>query len=264
VTDVVDMVELVDSLPGARVFEARRSVRLGDVSPGGRARLDALVRYLQDVSDDDTRDAGLADTDTDTDTGTGTESGGGGWVVRRTSLRVTTFPGYQEPLHLRTWCAATGARWAERRVSVSGPHAQVQAAVLWVHVDPRSMRPLPLSASFRSRYGPSTGGRTVSAKLRLGQPPEAAVGEPWPLRFTDFDALRHVNNAAVWEAVEEQLGRRRELRAPLDATVEHRLPIERDDQVSCVVAPVADRLDVWLVLGDGRVAVAASVRSVGT
>ena len=34
--------------------------------------------------------------------------------------------------------------------------------------------------------------------------------------------LGHVNNAAYWEAVEEELAARRDLRAPLRAEVEHR------------------------------------------
>src|SRR3954451_11967811 len=34
-----------------RRFVARRAVRLGDASPGGRLRLDAIARYLQDVAD---------------------------------------------------------------------------------------------------------------------------------------------------------------------------------------------------------------------
>ena len=45
-------------------------MRLGDVDPDGRLRLDALTRYTQDVSDDDTTDAGL-----DVEPG---------WVVRST------------------------------------------------------------------------------------------------------------------------------------------------------------------------------------
>ena len=44
-------------VPGrGRVYTASRRVRLGDADPGGRLRLDAIARYVQDVSDDDTRD----------------------------------------------------------------------------------------------------------------------------------------------------------------------------------------------------------------
>ena len=45
-------------------------MRLGDVDPSGRLRLDAIARYLQDVASDDAADAGL-------DTG---------WVARRTLI----------------------------------------------------------------------------------------------------------------------------------------------------------------------------------
>ena len=51
-------------LPAAgRVFRANRRVRLGDVTPRGRLRLDAAVRYLQDIAHDDAREAAYADRD---------------------------------------------------------------------------------------------------------------------------------------------------------------------------------------------------------
>jgi acyl-ACP thioesterase len=247
------MVELVPLPGGARVLTTGRSVRLGDVSPGGRVRLDAVVRYLQDVSDDDTRAVTA-------------EFGGldeGGWVVRRTALRVDRFPKYREQLSLRTWCSGLGGRWAERRVSMAGDQGRIEAAVLWVHVDPSSMRPMRLTDRFVAAYGPSTDGRTVSSRLVLDNPPPDVTGDPWPLRFTDFDALGHVNNAAAWEAVEEQLAARRHLRAPLEAIVEHRLPIERGDEVRQVVADAAGGgMALWLTLADGRVAVAGLVTPV--
>ena len=57
-----------------RTFTAERLVRFGDLSRGGRLRFDALARYLQDVSGDDTADAGLVDDIA--------------WVVRRTLVEV--------------------------------------------------------------------------------------------------------------------------------------------------------------------------------
>ena len=84
----------------------QRRVRLGDCSPGGRLRLDATARYLQDLSDDDTRDVGLAQMT---------------WVVRRTVIDVHRFPTYLEPLDMVTWCSGIGSRWAERRVDIDSP-----------------------------------------------------------------------------------------------------------------------------------------------
>ena len=120
---------------------------------------------------------------------------------------------------------------AERRVQVTGGEGgHVEAATLWVHLDPQTMRPKALPESFHSLFGPSAQGRAVRARLLHADGPssEAAVTarHPFPLRFTDFDVLDHVNNAVYWEAVEEELARRRELRAPLRAELEHRAPIE--------------------------------------
>ena len=98
------MFEMVGRPIDGRTFAGSRRVRLGDCSPGGRLRLDAAARYLQDLSDDDTRDAGLAQMT---------------WVVRRTVIDVWQFPTYLEPLDMVTWCSGIGSRWAERRVDMA-------------------------------------------------------------------------------------------------------------------------------------------------
>jgi acyl-ACP thioesterase len=112
---------------------------------------------------------------------------------------------------------------------------------------------------FAAIYGEAAGGRTVTARLEHADPPPDAESVPWALRFTDFDVLSHVNNAAYWEAVEEALAARRELRAPLRAEVEHRTAIERGAQVELVVANEPDELAAWL-LADGEVAASARIR----
>lgn len=220
-------------------------MRLGDVSPGGRLRLDAATRYLQDLSADDTADAALPDAEA--------------WVVRKTVLEVYRFPRYLEALELATWCSGTGSRWAERRISMVGQRgAGVEAATTWVHVDPASGRPKRVPSGFEALYGESTGGRTVRARLEHPDPPDDAPGRPWPLRFSDFDVLSHVNNAAYWEAVEEVLADRRELRAPLRAEVEHRNAVERGAVVVLRTAgDEAGGVSVWLMADD---VVAASAR----
>jgi acyl-ACP thioesterase len=238
--------ELVPRPRAGRVFEEARRVRLADVSPGGRLRLDAATRYLQDLSADDTDDAALPDAEA--------------WVVRRTVIEVQVFPRYLEALELATWCSGTGSRWAERRISVVGQAGgRMDAATTWVHVDLATGRPRRVPEGFAAIYGEAAGGRTVTARLEHPDPPPGARSVPWALRFTDFDVLSHVNNAAYWEAVEEALAARRELRAPLRAEVEHRTAIERGAAVELVVADEADELAAWL-LADGEVAASARVR----
>jgi len=222
-------------------------VRLGDVSPGGRLRLDAATRYLQDLSADDTADAALPDAEA--------------WVVRRTVIEVQRFPRYLEALELATWCSGTGTHWAERRISVVGQRGgAIEAATTWVHFDTATGRPKRVPAGFEALYGEAAGGRRVKARLVHPDPPATAARRAWPLRFTDFDLLAHVNNAAYWEAVEEELAGLRDLRAPLRAELEHRAAVERGTEVQLVAAADAGSLDVWLLAG-GTVAASARVRS---
>ena len=241
--------ELVPRPSTGRIFEAARPVRLGDVSPGGRLRLDGVARYLQDTSADDTADAALPDAEA--------------WVVRKTVIEVLSFPRYLEPLTLATWCSGTGSHWAERRISVKGDRGgHIEASTTWVHFDPVSGRPRRVPPGFEELYGEAAGGRRVKARLDHPDPPEAtmASARAWPLRFTDFDVLGHVNNAAYWEAVEEVLASHRDRRAPLRAELEHRSAIERGTEVELVTEVVEGRLSLWIVAG-GTVAASAVVQS---
>jgi acyl-ACP thioesterase len=244
VDPLLDHGELVPVPSRGRVFEGRRRVRLGDVSPAGRLRLDALARYLQDMSNDDTRDAGMSDELT--------------WVVRRVVLDIARFPVLGEELALRTFCGGTGPRWAERRVSVEGDGGgRAEAATLWVHVDAAG-RPAPLPEGFLEHFGEAAGGRTVRARLHHGDVVSAAATRPWALRFTDFDVLGHVNNAAYWAPVEVCLAVRRHLRAPLRAELEFRTALEVGASVALRTVDGEDgSLALWVT--DGQVVSASAV-----
>jgi acyl-ACP thioesterase len=80
------------------------------------------------------------------------------------------------------------------------------------------------------------------------------------LRFSDFDALRHVNNAAYWLPVEEHLAGRTDLIAPLRAELEYREGVVRDDAVELVTQDVDDGFLQWWVV-DGLVRASPRVRS---
>ena len=207
------MFEMVGRPNDGRTFRGQRRVRLGDCSPGGRLRLDSTARYLQDLSDDDTRDAGLEQMT---------------WVVRRTVIDVVRFPAYLEVLQLVTWCSGVGSRWAERRVDIdTAAGGSISSATLWVHLDADSLRPLRTPAKFDAIFVASTHGRSVSSRLNLDGPPADVALRPWPIRFADFDVMGHVNNALAFAVVEEVLADHRELRAPLRVEVEYRSAIER-------------------------------------
>lgn len=222
-----------------RTFSAGRRVRLADVTPKGRLRLDAVARYLQDVANDDAVDAIGEDA--------------AAWVVRRTSLRVERFPTFREDVTLTTWASGVGSRWAERRTSIVGADGgSVEAAALWVHVDLVTGRPKVLPPDFERQYAEAAGGRTVSARLTHDAPPPDVDGHEWISRFSDFDVLGHVNNAVYWAIVEEFL----DVVAPLDIELEYKGGIDRGQRVGVITGPGA----LWIT-ADQAVAASARLRS---
>jgi acyl-ACP thioesterase len=229
--------EFVPPPEQGRRFVARRRVRLGDVNGANRLRLDAVARYLQDVASDDVDD--IADPQMD-----------GAWVLRRTALTLGELPRYRDDVELATFCSGTGSRWAERRTTLDVDGAPVAEAVaIWVYVD-RAGRPARLGEWFFEHYGAAAAGRKVSGRLSLPPPPADARVRPWPIRASDFDLLRHVNNAAYWYAVEDEMARLVPGRVPVSAALEHRVAIEPDDRIEMRSSVEGDTLTVWLTAGD--------------
>ena len=222
--------------PGAgRRFAAHRLVRLGDVLPTGEARLDAIARYLQDVAADDGRDAGIDNYLA--------------WLVRKTVISFVRRPRMGETIDLVTWASGSGARWAERRTTISvAEEALVEVASLWVCVDLTTMRPVRIPERFWTMYGEAVGERVVSSRLDhpdVSADPAPEV-RPWPLRLADLDLLGHVNNAATWVAVEDEADRVAPGRMLRGVELEYRAPIDRSHDIMVASRLVGERLHVWL------------------
>jgi acyl-ACP thioesterase len=227
--------ELVPPPAVARVYLHGVRAELGDVAPSGRARLDAVARWLQDAAFADWLDARV--------------DGGGAWVVRRLRMRVARFPRFGDRLEVATFCSGTGALWAERRSTVSdGAGPLVEAVALWVHLDPRGDRPMPLPAGFDAVYGSAAAGRRVRARLRHpAEPPAGAPARPWRFRAADLDLAGHVNNAIYWQVLEEDLVPA-EPDGGLEVEIEHRAAADAGEAV--VRADGAMR---WIAAPDGAV-----------
>lgn len=221
--------------PGVgRVFDSGRRVRLGDVDPAGRCRLDATVRHLQDVARDDSAASGL--------------SNPMDWVVRRTMVEVRQAPVFQEWLDIATWCSGVGSRWAERRTEFRGDQGgHVEAVTVWVFVNGATGRPAKLPPDFFDIWGEAAAGRSISARTTLPtKPPDDAYDEAWPVRYSDLDVLGHVNNAAQWVPVEEAMDRVGCGRGLVRAELEHGPGIERGTEVRMRWVALGGGVDTWL------------------
>ena len=89
---------------GVRDFSGSARATMSDCAPGGRARLDALARWMQDVAYADIRDVGLEAVAV--------------WVVRRTRIRVNHWPRFGDQLRVTTFVTGLGRMWAERRTDL--------------------------------------------------------------------------------------------------------------------------------------------------
>lgn len=207
--------ELLDRPEGIRAFSEPRQAGYADTGPSGRMRVDAVARWLQDVAWADLQDAGLQWVTV--------------WVARRTRIRVNRWPRFGEQFTVTTFCTGLGRMWAERRTDIARPGeaaADVQAVSVWVHIDPQRRMPSPVSDAEIATYtGPGT--RKVSARLRHPPPPAAPAGrgDQWTFRAVDVDIAGHVNNAAYWEPLEEEL-LAGEDPVRLDAELEYRVPAQ--------------------------------------
>jgi acyl-ACP thioesterase len=236
--------ELVARPARGRVVGLQRVVGLADTRPDGSLRLDALARHAQDVADRDAVDAALG--------------GRGVWLVRRVVVAVDRAPRLREEVQVDTWCSGIGPRWAERRTDwTEGGVVVVRAAALWVHVDSERRAPAPLPDAFTATWGTTAGGRRVSARLVHAPPDPRADVTAWPLRAVDLDVIGHVNNAAYWAPVEEELARRSSPRVAR-AELEFRAGIRAGEEVACHVAPQPDGFALWLLVA-GEVRASALV-----
>ena len=176
-----------------RLFHTARTVRSADVTPAGGLRFDALARYLQQAAEDDLADAAWTEPYT--------------WLVRRTRSRCTASRPIGERVQLRTFCSATGPRWAERTTTVAGPggHLCSRPRSGWPSTAADG-RPVPLGDQFSTGLWSVHRGPRVSARLSLpGRLESADRRGGWPLRTSDFDTAGHVNNSIHWAAVEDVL-----------------------------------------------------------
>jgi acyl-ACP thioesterase len=227
--------ELIAPPPDGRVFRQEGRAGLADCAPSGRARLDALARWMQDVAYADVEEAGVADQAV--------------WVVRRARIRVERFPRFGEHFEIATFCSGLGRMWAERRTMITlagGATSDVEAVSLWVHLDPVARRPSPLTPEEIAVYGSPAADRRVTARLRHPAPEAVERRFGWRFRETECDLAAHINNAAYWEPLEEEL-----LAGPepgrIDVEMEFRTPSQPGEKV---VLCNGDRR--WIVGEDGE------------
>jgi len=227
-----------------RTFVDSRRVRLTDMDAHGRLRLDAVARFLQEIAIDDVDETGWGAPDHL-------------WFVRRMRVDVLAPFLADRAVELVTWCSGLGTVAAGRRWSVTGDRGgRIEVDSVWIHLD-AEQRPARMTRF--DAYAEAAGGRRVSARAQLADPPTDGPRSPWSLRASDVDLHGHVNNTVYWQAIEHVLlAAGPEVRRPLRAHVDFRVPLDLGDRLELAVTGDEHHLDVGFVV-DGRIKAVAAI-----
>lgn len=204
------------------VFERRWPLRVGDIDRGGRLRLDAVARHVQDIGQDHVHALGFDKTHPV-------------GVVRRTMIDLVRPIEFQDVLRLRRWCSGTSTRWCEIRVRIDGgAGGLIESEAFWININRDTGMPSRFSDDFLEQLQRTTDVHRLRWKAYLipGARQDAEHVSEYPVRFTDIDLFDHMNNAIYWSVVEDYLSTRPELLAsPLRVTIEHEAPIALGDKL---------------------------------
>ena len=93
-----------------------------------------------------------------------------------------------------------------------------------------SRRPAPFNDLEIATYGDAADGRRVTARLRHPTPDALEARRKWQFRATEADVADHINNAAYWQPLEEELLAGAEP-AALDVEIEFRSPAQPGEKL---------------------------------
>ncbi|WP_084654587.1 acyl-ACP thioesterase domain-containing protein [Nocardia altamirensis] len=244
---------LADRTPEAPYFEANYRVRAGDIDQEMRLRLDGVARYLQDVANDNLEATDFANTDPF-------------WVVRRTVIDVIEPISWPATVTLQRWCSGLSTRWANMRVRMTATHETsrlnpvqrpdglVETEAFWINVNENGM-PTRISDGGFAWLSSMNDNHRLRMPMSPRAVPDHDPGMPADrshiLRTADFDPFKHVNNAAYWVVVEDELVEHPDiLDAPHRAVIDYLRPIAPGSDVIVRRRRDGEQLQIWMIVDD--------------
>jgi acyl-ACP thioesterase len=207
------------------VFDREWPLRVADIDPGGRLRLDAPARHIQDISQDHVHELGFDESHPL-------------WVVRRTMIDLIRPLEFQDTLRVRRWCSGTPTRWRETRVRIDGRKGGlIESEAFWININRDTLMPSRISDDFLEQLQRTTHIHRLGWKayLKPGAREDANQIREYPVRFTDLDLFDHMNNAVYRSVIEEYLSTTSGLlKAPLRVAIEHETPVALGDKLEII------------------------------
>lgn len=246
-------------------FSTSHKVRTGDVDPQRRLRLDSIARYLQDIATDNLEATGHAQTDPY-------------WIVRRTVIDVIEPITWPATVHQQRWCSGLSTRWANMRVRLTAQHQTnplnpqerpdglVETEAFWINVNAHGVPARISDDGFDTLATTTDTHRLRWIAMTAARPPQspdqdAPEDRLHVLRSTDFDPLQHLNNAAYFAAVEDELLHHPDLlQRRHRVVIEYFHPVVAGSTMTIRRRRYGNQLQMWMAVDD-RLAAAATITS---
>ncbi|RPJ82237.1 MAG: hypothetical protein EHM13_09240 [Acidobacteria bacterium] len=145
------------------------------------------------------------------DTGTGAMiARGESWVLKRMAVGVERYPGYGERLRVETWSSGiSGSKgYRDFRVFAGGDEVVIRGSSLWVYVSMAARSIVPIPREVADGFPSDPEGifcPNLEDLVLAGPRQDAADVLTVSLRYSDFDANDHVNNAAYADVLQTGL-----------------------------------------------------------
>ncbi len=178
-----------------QVYTAAVRVRHDDLDALGRAHPSACLRWLAQVAIDASAAVGFD--------GAWYDAAGARWLVRRTTFDVLRPARASETLAVRSWVEDFRRVRSRRRYEaalVDGTPAFV-AVTDWVFVDLATGRPRRIPADLEARFGVPASPSVPRAAWDAPVAPVGASRSMHRVRWTEVDALGHMNNAVYLDVL---------------------------------------------------------------
>jgi medium-chain acyl-[acyl-carrier-protein] hydrolase len=181
------------------VWTERFVVRDYEVDAQGRLSVLTLCHLMQEAASRHAQTRGMAVDQLRAENFT--------WLLSRMLLRITDYPGWQEPIEIQTWPTGIEKRFALRDFRATDQEGRVFGASIsaWLVIDTVKWR-LARIEPFLDRFVLRPDDRALPGRLaKLPRLAEAEHERTFSVRYRDLDLNQHVNNVSYLEWILESL-----------------------------------------------------------
>lgn len=181
------------------ILEQDYGIRSYEIDAGGRLSIPSIFNLLQDAASNHALRLGVSVHQLLEKNYT--------WVLSRMMLKMDAFPGWQDPVRVRTWPSGIQTVFALRDFEIrdSADHIIGSAVSAWIVIDADKRRPVR-PTSFAEQINSVEGMRAFDHSLnKLPRIDAPDVENRFFVRYHDLDINQHVNNVSYIEWLLESI-----------------------------------------------------------